>query len=143
MLSHIVVFTSDLDSAERFYAGAFGLRTAWKRNNDKAYLTSGRGDILGILEDAEMKPSSEMTISQFLDHQGNTEKFHHFGFTFWDEVDYTQQRRKLDELGIECSSEHTSRDGTRSCFLFDRDRNVVQIILLSDSYFDGHAEVPK
>jgi catechol 2,3-dioxygenase-like lactoylglutathione lyase family enzyme len=135
MLAHIVVFTSELDAAERFYANAFGLQTAWKKTGDKAYLTSGRGDALGILQDAKQIPITKLSITDFLDTHGNTEKFPHFGFTFNSEDEYTAQLSRLEALHIPCSEEHVSRDGSRSCFLFDLDKNAIQIVLLGQDYF--------
>lgn len=135
MLAHIVVFTSNLDAAERFYTKAFGLHTAWKKKRDKAYLTSGKGDVLGILEDTAQTPTTTLSINDFIDANGNTDKFPHFGFTFMADDEYAAQLSRLHELQISYSDEHTSRDGTRSCFLFDLDKNVIQIVLLSKDYF--------
>lgn len=114
-LRHVALRVTDVERAEAFYTGLFGMSVEWKPDPDNVYLTSGQDNVALHRVD-----SSSAAGEGALDHIG-------FMVTTPDAVDTWRERAAAHGAEI-VQDVKTHRDGARSFYLRDSEGNTIQII---------------
>jgi catechol-2,3-dioxygenase len=128
--AHIAILAKDLATVEKFYQTIFGMWTVWKGDN-KAYLTTGNGDIFAILQKSDHLPSQCQLASII-----SANVFPHFGVIVDANHDFDALLTKCQSMNVEVAGPKTSRDGTRSFYCLDPEGNAVQVVQPPSGYFD-------
>lgn len=136
VVSHIAIMVDDLDSMEQFYCAAFRMRTVWKEDGVKCYLTTGNHDILGLLTgQAEAQPRFGADL-EAVDLKGpETPSFFHFGTIVTTLTEFESVKKHLEDQGLVVSGIRTSRDTTRSFYCLDPEGNALQVAYVPATYF--------
>lgn len=134
ILGHVGIVVRDLRRSESFYSELFGIRTVWIKDGEKAFMSSGSGDILGLQVGEPCTTCSVDRMGDYFDGAGNTKPFTHFGYNYIDEDSFNVAIDRARALQIEVSPMHTSRDGTVGCYVIDPDGYVVQLTLVRGDY---------
>ena len=137
-LGHVAIFVTDLDASEAFYSRVFGLKTMWKSAGDKAYLTAGKGDILGLLQadqDTVKRFAPGLGLQEVVARGGkHTESFFHFGYNYTDPKEFKALGNMLRSCSIPHTAPHTSRDATIAIYVQDPDGYFIQLTLVPAAY---------
>ncbi|GMQ79315.1 MAG: VOC family protein [Anaerolineae bacterium] len=115
-LRHVALISDDLESCERFYTDLLGMTVEWRPDPDNVYLTSGNDNL--ALHRAEGQ--SAAATSQRLDHIG-------FILEAPEDVDDWYGFLKAHDVVMRTTVK-THRDGARSFYCEDPDKNIVQMI---------------
>ena len=78
LFSHIAILVSDLDRMENFYRDTFSMRTLYKRNGEKAYLTTRNGDNFGLQVSKNFE-NKKFDLKKIEEDSNKTPEFPHFG----------------------------------------------------------------
>lgn len=133
-ISHIAIQVCNLDLMEHFYQATFGMRTVWKAPNEKAYLTTGNGDILALLREPGYRPL-RYDLAEVLRDPRMTPNFPHFGAVV-DSLDrFTELMERLKAQGLTIYGPKVSRDTTHSFYFHDPEGNAVQVVYPPPEYF--------
>jgi catechol 2,3-dioxygenase-like lactoylglutathione lyase family enzyme len=113
-IRHIALFVSDVKKAENFYCGLLGYAVEWRPDAENLYLTMDGHDNLAL--HAGKNPPSETRLD-------------HFGIVLKapGDVDLWYHHLKAHEVAI-LKEPKTHRDGARSFYVQDPDKNVIQFI---------------
>jgi len=115
-LRHVALISDDLESCERFYTELLGMTVEWRPDPDNVYLTSGNDNL--ALHRAEGEPAA--ATSPRLDHIG-------FILETPQDVNDWYEFLKSHDVMMKTAVK-THRDGARSFYCEDPDRNIVQLI---------------
>ena len=115
-LRHVAVWVQDVDRSVAFYRDVLGMKLEWMPDRDNAYLTSG-SDNLAL----HRRPQDQEARSgRVLDH---------IGFAVARPEDVDEWAQVLRDQGVEIAKEpKTHRDGSRSFYVYDPDRILIQLI---------------
>ncbi len=133
-LSHIAFFVGDLSVMSRFYVDLFGMRITWQ-NEEKAYLTTGKLDILGLLVGDPNLNAERANIHDLEIDGPSTPNFFHFGFVAERREELNEIIEKLNKKNIPIVGPKISRDGTVSIYFCDPEGNALQAVLPPRDYF--------
>jgi len=133
--SHIAILVHDLSIMESFYIKAFNMRVTWCKENEKSYLTTGNGDILGLQVSENFTPLSEISLQKINSEKTCTPNFIHFGTITECKQEYNNLRKKLSNLKIRLTDNKISRDESESFYLHDPEKNLIQISYIPREYF--------
>lgn len=113
-MRHVALYVNDLAACEHFYVTLVGMAVEWRPDEDNVYLCGGSDNL--ALHRAEMDFSGD----QHLDH---------IGFILRTPEDVDAWYEFLQANGVEMRTRPKQhRDGARSFYCFDPDRNTVQFI---------------
>jgi len=132
--SHVAIFVNNLDEIEKFYQDIFLMKTVWKKENEKAYLTTGNNDILALLKNARVK-KKKYDLNEIINNPSITPNFPHFGAVVDSEEEFHKLLEKVKEKGIEFVGPKISRDTTKSFYFLDPENNPVQVVFPPKEYF--------
>lgn len=140
-MTHIAIFVKDLDLMEEFYQRLFKMKTIWKKTDDKAYLTTGSGDIFALLQNAHERKKifhlAQITVDQF-----STPNFPHFGIVVDSEEEFQALLDQVRQSDLQVAGPKTSRDTTHSFYILDPEGNPVQIVWPPREYFESVLPLP-
>ena len=113
-MRHIALYAENFEDCEKFYVDLMGMQVEWRPDPDNVYLTSGNDNL--ALHRADQKAEGP----QRLDHIG-------FFIAKPEQVD--EWYEFLVENKVEMRTKvKQHRDGAKSFYCYDPDKNVVQII---------------
>ena len=113
-MRHIALYAENFEACEKFYVDLMGMQVEWRPDPDNVYLTSGNDNL--ALHRAEQKAEGP----QRLDHVG-------FFLAKPEHVD--EWYAFLADNNVEMRTKvKQHRDGAKSFYCYDPDKNVVQII---------------
>ena len=139
--SHIAIVVQDLEEMERFYRAVFDMKTVWKRPGDKAYLTTGNNDILGLLR-GRSEPRSPVDLGEIEDSAAQTPNFPHFGLVVDTVKEFDDLLCLATERGLEIAGPKSSRDVTTSFYFHDPEGNCLQVVYAPPEYFGSEPTQP-
>lgn len=114
-LRHLALCARAFDEMKRFYIDRLGFWVEWEPDSDNVYLTSGTDNL------ALHRASSEFS--------GGDGRLDHLGLIVREADDVDRWAVYLEAHGVPLKVRpRTHRDGARSLYLFDPDRNTIQII---------------
>ena len=117
-LRHVALNVRDVAKSVEFYRRVLGMTLEWQPDRDNAYLTSG-ADNLALHRRADTAKGRKELV-QNLDH---------FGFVVKHAENVDEWAQRIRSHGISLEKEpKTHRDGARSFYFRDLDRNLIQII---------------
>lgn len=132
--AHIAIFVSDLDRMERFYQDVFGMRMIWKKENDKAYLTTGNNDVFALLRHPKLLPKY-FDLSIITKDPYETPNFPHFGVVVDSEPELLELFERIKNMKIPLVGPKTSRDRTKSFYFLDPENNPIQVVFPPQDLF--------
>tara|TARA_B100000809_G_C14863745_1_gene432903 strand:+ start:245 stop:631 length:387 start_codon:yes stop_codon:yes gene_type:complete len=115
-IKHIALKVKNFDNCLKFYTDILGMDIDWQPDDDNVYLSNGK-DNLALHKDSNLDLSSK---NNRLDHYGIMLKTK-------DDVDYWFNFIKSHDVEIfKDIKDH--RDGSRSFYCYDPDKNILQIM---------------
>ena len=115
-IKHVALKVKNFDNCLKFYTDILGMDIDWQPDDDNVYLSNGK-DNLALHKDSNLDLSSK---NNRLDHYGIMLKTK-------DDVDYWFNFIKSHDVKIfKDIKDH--RDGSRSFYCYDPDKNVLQIM---------------
>ena len=115
-IKHVALKVKNFDNCLKFYTDILGMDIDWQPDDDNVYLSNGK-DNLALHKDGNLDLSSK---NNRLDHYGIMLKTK-------DDVDYWFNFIKSHDVKIfKDIKDH--RDGSRSFYCYDPDKNVLQIM---------------
>ena len=115
-IKHIALKVKNFDNCLKFYTDILGMDIDWQPDGDNVYLSNGK-DNLALHKDSNLDLGSK---NNRLDHYGIMLKTK-------DDVDYWFNFIKSHNVEIfKDIKDH--RDGSRSFYCYDPDKNVLQIM---------------
>jgi catechol 2,3-dioxygenase-like lactoylglutathione lyase family enzyme len=116
-LRHVALNVRDVAISVDFYQRILGMRLEWMPDPENAYLTSG-ADNLALHQSPQ---GNQMNASD--------PNLDHFGFVVRRPEDVDEWAQRLLTSGVQLEKEPKNhRDGARSLYFRDPDRNLIQII---------------
>ena len=115
-IKHVALKVKNFDNCLKFYTDILGMDIDWQPDDDNVYLSNGK-DNLALHKDSNLDLSSK---NNRLDHYGIMLKTK-------DDVDYWFNFIKSNDVEIfKDIKDH--RDGSRSFYCYDPDKNILQIM---------------
>jgi catechol-2,3-dioxygenase len=115
-IKHIALKVKNFDNCLKFYTDILGMDIDWQPDGDNVYLSNGK-DNLALHKDSNLDLGSK---NNRLDHYGIMLKTK-------DDVDYWFNFIKSHNVEIfKDIKDH--RDGSRSFYCYDPDKNILQIM---------------
>ena len=115
-IKHVALKVKNFDNCLKFYKDILGMDIDWQPDDDNVYLSNGK-DNLALHKDSNLDLSSR---NNRLDHYGIMLKTKN-------DVDYWFNFIKSHDVEIfKDIKDH--RDGSRSFYCYDPDKNVLQIM---------------
>jgi len=115
-IKHVALKVKNFDNCLKFYTHILGMDIDWQPDDDNVYLSNGK-DNLALHKDSNLDLSSK---NNRLDHYGIMLKTK-------DDVDYWFNLIKSHDVEIfKDIKDH--RDGSRSFYCYDPDKNILQIM---------------
>tara|TARA_B100002049_G_C15884982_1_gene293280 strand:+ start:145 stop:531 length:387 start_codon:yes stop_codon:yes gene_type:complete len=115
-IKHVALKVKNFDNCLKFYTDILGMDIDWQPDDDNVYLSNGK-DNLALHKDGNLDLSSK---NNRLDHYGIMLKTK-------DDVDYWFNFIKSHDVKIfKDIKDH--RDGSRSFYCYDPDKNILQIM---------------
>ena len=115
-IKHVALKVKNFDNCLKFYTDILGMDIDWQPDDDNVYLSNGK-DNLALHKDSSLDLSSK---NNRLDHYGIMLKTK-------DDVDYWFNFIKSNDVEIfKDIKDH--RDGSRSFYCYDPDKNILQIM---------------
>lgn len=113
-MRHVALNVLDLEPMERFYTDLLGFDVEWRPDPENVYLCSGIDNLaLHVVEDTGGKQQSLAHTGIIIDEIDGVDEW----FTF------------LTAHNVEMITQpKTHRDGARSFYCYDPEKNVVQVI---------------
>ena len=115
-IKHIALKVKNFDNCLKFYTDILGMDIDWQPDDDNVYLSNGK-DNLALHKDSNLDLSSK---NNRLDHYGIMLKTK-------DDVDYWFNFIKSHDVEI-FKDIKNHRDGSRSFYCYDPDKNILQIM---------------
>ena len=113
-LRHVALNVLNLEKMERFYVDLLGFEVEWRPDQENVYLCSGVDNLaLHAVEDTGGKQQSLDHLGIIIDDIEGVDDWYEFLLAH--KVDMANQPK-------------THRDGARSFYCFDPERNALQII---------------
>lgn len=113
------IYVTDLERAKNFYAGQLGLELISLVKDRHVFFRAGESVLLCFIAEATEKEKE-------LPPHGASGSVH-FAFEVTHE-DYATALQKMKEVGIVILHEHTWKNGLRSFYFHDPDKNLVEVI---------------
>ena len=118
-LRHVALRVADIRKSLDFYTRVLKLKVEWHPDPDNVYLTSGT-DNLALHQVGGDSVAAATPGATGLDH---------FGFLVATPEEVDQWADRLQQEGVELVQQpKTHRDGARSIYFRDPDRNLIQLI---------------
>lgn len=115
-LRHLALFVRNLDDCAQFYIELLGMQLEWQPDPDNLYLSSGNDNLALHRAPLGFEP-------------GTAQKLDHLGFILATPDDVDAWFAYLNQHQVPMLSEpRTHRDGARSFYCLDPDKNRVQMI---------------
>jgi len=115
-IKHIALKVKNFNNCLKFYTHILGMDIDWQPDDDNVYLSNGK-DNLALHKDSNLDLSSK---NNRLDHYGIMLKKK-------DDVDYWFNFIKSHDVEI-FKDIKNHRDGSRSFYCYDPDKNILQIM---------------
>ncbi|MEC7864871.1 MAG: VOC family protein [Pseudomonadota bacterium] len=115
-IKHVALKVKNFDNCLKFYTDILGMDIDWQPDDDNVYLSNGK-DNLALHKDSNLDLSSK---NNRLDHYGIMLKTK-------DDVDYWFNFIKSHDVEI-FKDIKNHRDGSRSFYCYDPDKNILQIM---------------
>ena len=113
-MRHVALNVLDLEPMERFYVDLLGFEIEWRPDPENLYLCSGVDNLaLHVVEDTGGKHQSLAHTGIIIDEIDGVDEW--FAFLSAHKVEMITQPK-------------THRDGARSFYCYDPEKNVVQVI---------------
>ena len=112
-LRHLALRVHDIEKAVEFYTVILGMRIDWRPDRKNVYLTTGSDNLA-------LHQSDEPTADGALDH---------FGFMVSRPEEVDEWALRLARYGVPLVQiPKTHRDGSRSIYFRDPDKNLIQLL---------------
>jgi len=114
-IRHVALRVKDAQASKAFYIKILGMTVEWEPDEDNVYLTREGLDNLAIHKE---------------DHDGDKKgSLDHFGVFVPEHQDVDEWYEHVKSNQVEIAKDiKTHRDGARSFYFYDIDRNVIQLI---------------
>ena len=113
-MRHIALYAENFEECEKFYVDLMGMQIEWRPDPDNVYLTSGNDNL--ALHRAEQKAEGPQRLD-------------HIGFFLAKPEHVDEWYEFLVDNNVEMRTKvKQHRDGAKSFYCYDPDKNVVQII---------------
>ncbi len=116
-IRHVALFVRDLEESRKWYCDLLGMKVDWQPDPDNLYLTFGPDNLA-------LHRAPEKMIREW-----RAQRLDHFGFLLPTADGVDRWAQYLRENGVALHKEpKTHRDGSRSFYVADPDKNVIQFI---------------
>ncbi len=127
-LRHLALHARDLDAMKRFYVETLGFAVEWEPDADNVYLTSG-SDNLALHRATGGHTGPPLQRDAGAEPRVAPQSLDHLGLLVGHAEDVDAWAAYLEKSGVTLDTHpRTHRDGSRSIYFRDPDRNQIQII---------------